>query len=331
MRLLLLLALPVALGVPAAASLAAAPSRPPLGTVLERVVTAAGAPGGVLVVSDEAGRQAAATGKADLRTGAAMRVSHRFRAGAVTEAFVALAMLQSIADDNTYLDERAEAWLTGVPLGSGPRLKIRHLLNHTSGLLPRGGRVEPGTRFAHNARNYVLLGSIVEATTGSSLRFELRRRIFRPLGLRATLYPGGATVPGLARGYVRGLAVRDVTRVTDPKLAAAEGVVSTADDLARFARALLGGELLPAKLAREFKRPVRVKGFAADAYGLGIFRVRTPCGVAWGQRGTTDGYTTWTFATADGSRAVAAAVNAGSLTLGRLLPAEKLVRGALCP
>ena len=70
--------------------------------------------------------------------------------------------------------------------------------------------------------------------------------------------------------------------------------------------------------------------FPAERFGLGLFSVRTPCGEAWGHRGRGPGTTTWMFVSPDRTRAIAASVNIGGLSLRRLLAAEQSIRGALC-
>ena len=54
--------------------------------------------------------------------------------------------------------------------------------------LAEGPVARPGERFAYASTNYVLLGMVVERATGTSLRRQLGRRIFAPLGLRDTSF-----------------------------------------------------------------------------------------------------------------------------------------------
>jgi CubicO group peptidase (beta-lactamase class C family) len=60
----------------------------------------------------------------------------------------------------------------------------------------------PGEGWFYSGSNYVVLGLLVEETTGGTLREELRRRIADPLGLAGTDLPEPFPTPaGLARGY----------------------------------------------------------------------------------------------------------------------------------
>jgi D-alanyl-D-alanine carboxypeptidase len=84
------------------------------------------------------------------------------------------------------------------------------------------------------------------------------------------------------------------------------GIVSTTDDLARFFQALFGGKLLRPDLLSEMTRTVDAGGVGA---GLGLFRFRLACGVAWGHGGIGAVYATMALAARDGSRAAVVAEN----------------------
>jgi D-alanyl-D-alanine carboxypeptidase len=94
---------------------------------------------------------------------------------------------------------------------------------------------------------------------------------------------------------------------------AAGALVSTADDLARFYRALLGGRLLRPDMLRRMEtiRPVSQE----FSYGLGLMRLRLPCGVAWGHNGGIAGYRTWALSSKDGARDVVLLANLGEDSL----------------
>lgn len=140
---------------------------------------------------------------------------------------------------------------------------------------------------------------LVEETTETPLRDELKRRILDPLELDATDLPAETwPVPGLARQYVPadnpmfpgpGPGPVDMTELDLPFNWAGGGIVSSGRDLTRFLEALLGGELLPDDLRAEMLRTVPSDWDESDGYGLGIGEVTSlmgaaasPCGAAWG-------------------------------------------------
>ena len=260
----------------------------------------------------------------------------------MTKPFVAAVVLQLVDEGALALDDEV-----GLIEGS---VTLRQLLNHTSGLpnyaeldqilepyrqnlahrpglTPRDVLLlvenrprlfQPGEGWFYSGSNYVVLGRLIEETTGSTLREELRRRIFEPLELRGTDFPDPLpTPPGLARGYLPpddpmlpnpGPDPVDVTDV-DLFTWGGGGMVSTARDLARFLQALLGGELLPPALRAELLTTVPSDWEESDAYGLGIEHVtslvgkaESPCGPAWGHLGFWPGYLTIALASETGDR-----------------------------
>jgi D-alanyl-D-alanine carboxypeptidase len=203
-----------------------------------------------------------------------MRVSDRFRIGSVTKTFVSTLVLQLVGERKLMLTDTVEHWLPGL-VPNGDKITVRELLNHTSGLAeyddaaleakitsrpmkawtPRqliahatakNPDFAPGTKWSYSNTGYALAGLIVEKATGHSLRTELQQRIFGPLGLRGTSYDSSPRIAGQhAHGYglVGKPPAKDVSILSPTWAGAAGAIVSTADDVARFERALLQGRL----------------------------------------------------------------------------------------
>jgi D-alanyl-D-alanine carboxypeptidase len=190
---------------------------------------------------------------------------------------------------------------------------------------------EPGAKFSYSNTNYILLGMIVEAATGHPVATELRRRVFGPLGLRATFLATSQQIPGPhAHGYlVSGKGpLQDVTRVSPSYAWTAGGIVSTASDVAMFYRALLGGRLLQPALLKEMETTV-------DGYGFGLFKTHRPCGDIIGHDGALAAYLTFAFNSKDGKKQLVVLANSltyddqvGSKTAQRAL--QRLLRTAAC-
>ena len=322
-RLVLLVVLFVLLGVVAVfvgSGAAASPERaeapePELQRALDNLV-AAGVPGAVLLVREGDRTIRLTSGNGNLKPRTPVRATDRFRVGSITKAFVATVVLQLVGEKKLRLTDTVERWLPGV-VPNGERITVRHLLNHTSGLFDYGGdrkwleaayrnpmrlwapreivavatthkpHFAPGAGWSYSNTNYFVVGLIVEAATGRKLESELRRRIFVPLRLRATSLD---TVPRIAGSHAHGYFVgplEDVTVGSPSYVWAAGALVSTADDVARFFRALLGGRLLRPDLLRAMETTVAdAPGFS---YGLGLQKVKTPCGVSWGHSGGSPG------------------------------------------
>ena len=163
----------------------------------------------------------------------------------------------------------------------------------------------PGTSWSYSNTNYIVIGLILERVTHRSVSSLLRQRIIRPLRLHDTMYPTRSpNIPGYhAHGYLPptlsdlfpppwGGQNRyvDISRFS-PTVTGAEGaLISNPDDLRRFYRALLSGQLLrPAQLAKMKTMVELDPGFG---YGLGLATTETPCGRIWGHNGSVPGYTT---------------------------------------
>ena len=168
-------------------------SRPSLDAVV-----AAGSPGALVLLDQGGSRREDASGLAVLRGGVPLHTGDRFRAGSITKTFVAVVVLQLVAEEQLGLGDTVERWLPGL-VPNGGRITVRQLLAHTSGLADYAGdaaflrrtvseprrrwkprelvRValaqrsvaRPGERFAYASTNYVLLGLVVERATGTTL------------------------------------------------------------------------------------------------------------------------------------------------------------------
>ena len=312
-----------------------------LDPLLERVVEA-GSPGVLLLVRDGSTIRTDVRGVAARDPARQVRAGDRFRIGSVTKTFVATLVLQLVSEGRVSLDDTVQEWLPGLVPG-GRRITVRHLLSHTSGLFdyvedpqvfapydqapahawnPRR-LVEiavahpppfaPGRRFAYSSTNYLLLGLIVEAATGTPLGQQLRQRIFEPLGLHQTTFAPrfirGPHIHGHRapshQGVITGAAV-DTSREAASWTWAAGAIVSSADDLRRFFALLLEGRLLPTGLLREMETLVPAGSLR---YGLGMAVFPTPCGNAWGHTGNVQGTVAVAWNRRDASRQIVLVVN----------------------
>ena len=284
------------------------------------------------------GEWARAAGVADVETGARLTTAHRFPIASVTKTFVAAVVLQLVAEGKLDLD---------APAGEHGA-SVRQLLNHTSGLPeawdgidellepyrrdpgyrenPRPREVAaaalskprlfpPGQGWSYSNGNYLMLGLLIEDLTGSSLRDELARRLFEPLGLTETDLPDSPP-DDVPRGYLKpdnpllpgpGPGLVDVSHVHLGAWAGGE-IVSTAADVAHFLQTLLGGELVEPELRAELLHTVPSDWDESDGYGLGIEEITSigaeasPSGTAWGHIGFSIGYTTIALSSKSGDR-----------------------------
>jgi len=148
----------------------------------------------------------------------------------------------------------------------------------------------PGKGWGYSNTNYVLLGLVAERAGGAPWADQVREEFFVPLGLASTYVQGVGTpdVPPahanqmfigfagkiLPRDLGDGSTLAPFTAVATAAYAAGS-IASTTEDLARWARALYGGDVLnPASLAEMLTFDPNIERYAALAYGLGASRVK---------------------------------------------------------
>ena len=267
---------------------------------LDRIVTA-GAPGVLALVRDGGRTLRLASGYADLRSKRKMRADDRFRVGSVTKTFVATVVLQLAGEGTLTLEDTVDHWLPGL-VPNGENITLRQLLTMRSGLFDylndgdttvlepylkgdvtrrwtptqlieiattHDPNFPPGTSYRYCNTCYILLGMIVEAATGNSVGAELKRRIFEPLHLRQTSFDAKPRIAGRhVHGYIiiNKPALHDTTVLSPSWAWSAGAIVSTADDVARFYRALLRGASSRPSSWRRWRQPSRPRSGTATGW-----------------------------------------------------------------
>lgn len=131
---------------------------------------------------------------------------------------------------------------------------------------------EPGTRYSYTTHGYMLLGAAVERAGETPFWAQVKEHVAEPLGM-TTFRPDyqWEEIPHRATGYrkVLGKVVRSGDTDVSWKLAGG-GFISTARDLARFARGLLGEELLPREALDVMWTRQETAAGKRTRYGLGF-------------------------------------------------------------
>ena len=179
-----------------------------------------------------------ASGMADIRGKVTVTPDTAFALASVTKTFTAALILSFVEEDEIDLDASVLSYLKGLRID--PKITVRQLLDHTSGLRdyffhPAIDRIlvdhpdrvwteaeslkyvgkpyfKPGKGWHYSNTNYLVLGMLAERVGGASLGDLLRERFFEPLGLDGTFYQPTETARGpVAHGY------RFATTATDAK------------------------------------------------------------------------------------------------------------------
>ena len=241
---------------------------------------------------------AKAYGHARLQPDVAATPAMRYAVGSVSKEFLAATVLLLAEQGKVTLDDPVAKYFPA--LTEAGRVRIRDLLNHTSGyrdfwpqdyvpatmlqpistaqLLQDWATLpldfEPGSQYQYSNTGYVIAGAIVEKVTGQPVMDVMRERIFEPLGMRSVVDVNlGRLSSADAAGYMRYTLgpPRPAPKEGAGWLFAAGGLAMTAEDLAGWDVALLEGKLLkPASLAAMSTTRVLSNGVSAD-YGLGLF------------------------------------------------------------
>ena len=177
---------------------------------------------------------------------------------------------------------------------------------------------EPGTRYRYSNSDNLAVALMVEDATGDAYEDQLKKRVYRPLGLKSTSLPVG---PELQKPYIHGydLSEEPPEDVSEQIAAgwswASGGVVSTPADLNAFVRGYVGGELFGPRARAEQRRVFEGGGSeppgpGKNSAGLGVFRYETGCGTVWGHTGNTAGYTQFMASSPNGRRSTTVSINA---------------------
>jgi uncharacterized protein YbbC (DUF1343 family)/CubicO group peptidase (beta-lactamase class C family) len=208
----------------------------------------------------------------------------------------ATAMTQLIERGQVRLNDPVAAYLPAFAQNGKENMTVRELMTHFSGLSPDldlkspwQGRdaafamamqekpdLPPGTRFIYSDVNFEILGFLIEKVSGMPLNEYASAHIFAPLGMRDTRFlPPPDWIARIAPtqydeqgNMLRGI-VHDPTARRMGGVAGHAGLFSTADDLAKYAQALLSGNKILSRPAVEKMTTPQQAATAASLRGLG--------------------------------------------------------------
>lgn len=281
-------------------------------------------PGVAVVVRSPGVRWTDAVGLADRQHATPLTPATPFRIASVTKTFTAAAILRLVDDGRLSLNDpivRLISRRSRDLLRSGGydpmRITVRMLLQHTSGIFDFAsdqsyratvtarpnhrwsrheqlafamdvGRplAEPGRQFHYSDTGYLLLGEILERTSGMTTARAYRELLhLDALGLRHTylesLEPARGTELTRAHQYLDDQDAYGFDPSFD--LYGAGGLVSTLDDLVTFARALHGGRIVSKTALGVMHGPAEPT--RVDELGLGLFAVRLGTETCYGHQG----------------------------------------------
>lgn len=220
----------------------------------------------------------AAFGEANKDFGVRNTVDTKFNLGSMNKMFTAVSVLQLAEKGKLSLDDTLGKFLPAGAMRPDvlSKVRIKHLLTHTSGLgsyftdewdgmsrarfrtvddwmaLVKSESLafEPGTRWSYSNTGMLVLGKVIEVASGQDYFAYIREHVYRPAGMtNSDAYELDRVNHNLAVGYEREQTPRGVEYRNNIfqhviRGGPAGGGYSTVDDLTRFAEALKGGRLV---------------------------------------------------------------------------------------
>lgn len=331
---------PMALAVPLHAQVPAASDANAPWTELERRITEEmtrqGIPGlSAAVARGDRVAWSRGFGLADLENLVPARPATAYRTASVAKPMTAVAAMQLVERNRLDLDAPIQRYVPSFPQSARP-VTVRLLLAHLGGVRNyrsreemesaqrytsvtaalrqfAGDRLEhePGSRYHYSTFGYVLAGAAVEAAAGVPFADLLRRSVLQPAGMTQTDTDDvHRLIPFRAAGYRRSTDGRleNAALADTSNKVPGGGLVSTAEDLARFAIAVWGSGLVSEQSRELMWTPQKTTGGELLGYGLG-----------------------WAVSSIDQRRQVGHdGSQAGVATMLVLLPAERVALAVMC-
>ncbi len=268
-------------------------------------------------------------GYADVASKRPMSPQTKFRMASHSKLFTATAIMQLREQGKVRLDDPVAqhlSWFKVAPAGDddGP-ITIEQLLTHSSGLQREAGdhwvsfefpnsdqlrtlmsdrhaALAPQVRWKYSNLAYSMAGQVVEAASGERWADYVGRHIFTPLGMVESSVD--LDVPAIATGYGRRMPDGSRSRhgfVDARGMAAATGITSTVEDMAKFVSAQFrtgargGDRILGGGSLREMHRvrSLEETWTSGNAIGFSVTRVGDKTYVGHG--GSYPGHATHTL------------------------------------
>jgi len=252
-----------------------------LDTIVAKAIAADEIPGAVVVVGqgEKTLHRKAYGARAVAPRREAMTVDTIFDVASLTKVVATTsAVMKLVEEGQVRLNDPVARYVPEFGANGKEGVTVRHLLTHTSGLRPIPKLPEKwsgteevlkaiyedtlagpaGARFVYSDTGFIVLGELARRVSGKPLEEYTAEKIFAPLGMKDTGYRPRAELrkriapteeielpAGAKAGSGQGRVLRG--EVHDPRARGMGGVgghaglFSTADDLARFCRMLLGG------------------------------------------------------------------------------------------
>lgn len=235
-------------------------------------------------------------GLADVEQQVPVTPVSRFRIASISKAVTSVGLGLLVEQGRVDLDAEVQRYAPNFPRKRWP-ITVRQVAGHLAGIrhyqdgefesmrpyptVQEGLTIfeddsllfEPGTRFSYSSYGWNLVSAVIEGASGAPFLSYMERHVFGPMGMTRTTpeYPDSITL-WRAHAYVHRDSLspaQNAPYVDNSYKWAGGGLLSTAEDLARFGRNLLSGEVLQRATAETLWTSQTLRDGTATGYGIG--------------------------------------------------------------
>jgi CubicO group peptidase (beta-lactamase class C family) len=224
----------------------------------------------------------------------------RFTVASVSKAFTAMSVALLAQQGKLSLDDEIQKYVPEIPKYEYP-ITIRHMLSHTSGIreydalvlfgglntdnvlsdkmvlrmLARQKNIsfKPGSKYQYSNSNFLLAGIIVSRVSGKSLRQFAEENIFKPLGMKNTMFWDNRfeVVKNRAQGYRVNPGGSITARSSLNDLVGDGGIMTTIEDLYLWDQNFYEPKVGNKELIAQITTAATLNNGQKIGYGFGLF------------------------------------------------------------
>jgi CubicO group peptidase (beta-lactamase class C family) len=254
--------------------------------------------GNILLVKNGVRLYEKSIGFTDNTTNYALTISSAFNLASISKTFTSSLVLMYVQEGKLKIDDQVHTYLPNFPYKD---ITIRHLLNHTHGMIEYFDWINdtlkikdtigndqlltllskykpalnsvPGEKFNYCNTGYAVLSEVLETISGMPYATLLKSKITKPLKLENT-YVQTVKMPNSPKNRVYGMKFKDgrwnaFDLTTLDEVVGDGNIYSTVYDLQKWDQALRDGKILNPALLQEAYTPAVVKEQPKMVYGLG--------------------------------------------------------------
>lgn len=212
-------------------------------------------------------------GLANIEASVVRNFQQLFDIASISKEFTAMSILQLVEAGKIKLEDTLEIYIKGLP--NGKNITIHHLLTHTHGLPDvmqseefdgishqnkektlnwlrnMKSQFEPGEKYEYGNTAYFVLSVIVERVSEQNLKSYIRNNLFMPAKMKDSHFLTDSNINvERVTGYNENNDISTIRKFDfhDSQASGTGDIVSTANDLIKWHRALSNGTILSKKM-----------------------------------------------------------------------------------